>query len=158
MQHSDSINHLTSRNVCKDVCNWRDVAKSKDISNYRDVRTKNVGNIHKLVGKSNLISMRVSTTGTSKQATKRRLKKLLHILWKHGNELHIVGGHLWYYPPTRSHQNCIILHTARISVKEAWHGQINPILHTWFRDSCFTCDGSPAIQIFPMIFHIGMVI
>ncbi len=26
---------------------------------------------------------------------------------------------------------------------------LNPILHTWFRDSCFTCDGSPTIQIFP---------
>jgi hypothetical protein len=34
----------------------------------------------------------------------------------------------------------------------------NPILHTWFRDSCFTCVGSPTIQVFPMIFYIGMVI
>jgi hypothetical protein len=34
----------------------------------------------------------------------------------------------------------------------------NPILHTWFRDSCFTCDGSPTIQVFPLIFYIGMVI
>jgi hypothetical protein len=23
---------------------------------------------------------------------------------------------------------------------------LNPILHMWFRDSCFTCDGSPTIQ------------
>jgi hypothetical protein len=35
---------------------------------------------------------------------------------------------------------------------------INPILHTWFRDSCFTCDGSPTIKVFPLIFYIGMVI
>jgi len=35
---------------------------------------------------------------------------------------------------------------------------INPILHTWFRDSCFTCDGSSTIQVFPLLFHIGMVI
>jgi hypothetical protein len=34
---------------------------------------------------------------------------------------------------------------------------INPILHTWFRGSCFTCDGSPAIQVFPLIFYIGIV-
>ncbi len=31
----------------------------------------------------------------------------------------------------------------------------NPILQTWFRDSCFTCD--PNIQAFPLIFYIGMV-
>jgi hypothetical protein len=35
---------------------------------------------------------------------------------------------------------------------------INPILHTWFRDSCFTCDGSSAIQVFPLLFNIGMAI
>jgi hypothetical protein len=35
---------------------------------------------------------------------------------------------------------------------------VNPILHTLFRDSCFTCDGSPTIQVFPLIFYIGMVI
>ena len=35
---------------------------------------------------------------------------------------------------------------------------LNPILHTWFRDSCFTCDGSPTIQGFPLIFYIGMAI
>jgi hypothetical protein len=34
----------------------------------------------------------------------------------------------------------------------------NPILHTWFRDSCFTCDGSSTIQVFPLLFNIGMVI
>ncbi len=33
----------------------------------------------------------------------------------------------------------------------------NPILHTWFRDSCFTCDGSSTIQVFPLLFKIGMV-
>ncbi len=26
------------------------------------------------------------------------------------------------------------------------------------RDSCFTCDGSPTIQVFPLIFYIGKVI
>ncbi len=26
----------------------------------------------------------------------------------------------------------------------------NPILHTWFRDSCFTRDGSSTIQVFPL--------
>jgi hypothetical protein len=25
--------------------------------------------------------------------------------------------------------------------------QLNPILHTWFRDSRFTCDGSLTIQV-----------
>jgi hypothetical protein len=34
---------------------------------------------------------------------------------------------------------------------------INPILHTWFRDSCFTCDGFSTIQVFPLLFHIGIV-
>jgi hypothetical protein len=33
----------------------------------------------------------------------------------------------------------------------------NPILHTWFRDSCFTCDGSSTIQVFPFLFNIGIV-
>ncbi len=33
-----------------------------------------------------------------------------------------------------------------------------PILHTWLKDSCFTCDGSPTIQVFPLIFYIGVVI
>ncbi len=37
-------------------------------------------------------------------------------------------------------------------------GNLNPILHTWFRDSCFTCDGSHTIQVFPWISYIGMVI
>ena len=32
------------------------------------------------------------------------------------------------------------------------YSQLNPILNTWFRDSCFTCDGSPTIQVFPLIF------
>ncbi len=32
----------------------------------------------------------------------------------------------------------------------------NPILHTWTRDSCFICDGSSAIRVFPWIFYIGM--
>ncbi len=36
--------------------------------------------------------------------------------------------------------------------------KINPILHTWFRDSCFTCDGSSTIRVFPLLFHIVMVI
>ncbi len=34
---------------------------------------------------------------------------------------------------------------------------INPILHTWFKDSCFICDGSSTIQVFPLLFNIGMV-
>jgi hypothetical protein len=34
----------------------------------------------------------------------------------------------------------------------------NSILHTWFRDSSFTYDGSPTIQVFPLIFYIGMVL
>ncbi len=34
---------------------------------------------------------------------------------------------------------------------------VNPILHTWMRDNCVTCDGSPTIQVFPWIFNIGMV-
>jgi hypothetical protein len=32
---------------------------------------------------------------------------------------------------------------------------LNPILHTWIRDSCFTCDGSKTIQDFPLLFNIG---
>ncbi len=34
----------------------------------------------------------------------------------------------------------------------------NPILQTWFRDSCFTFDVSSTIQGFPVLFNIGMVI
>ncbi len=34
----------------------------------------------------------------------------------------------------------------------------NPILLTWFRDSCFTCDGSSTIQVFPLLFNMRMVI
>jgi len=34
----------------------------------------------------------------------------------------------------------------------------NPILHTWFRDGCFTCDGFSTIQVFPLLLNIGMVI
>jgi hypothetical protein len=41
---------------------------------------------------------------------------------------------------------------------EGLEGKVNPILHTWFRDSCFTCDGSPTIQVFPLNFYTGMVI
>jgi hypothetical protein len=33
--------------------------------------------------------------------------------------------------------------------------KFNPILHTWIRDSCFTCDGSKTIQDFPLLFNIG---
>ncbi len=33
----------------------------------------------------------------------------------------------------------------------------NPIIHTWFRDS-FTCDGSSAVHVFPLLFNIVMVI
>jgi kinesin light chain len=33
----------------------------------------------------------------------------------------------------------------------------NPIFHTWFRDRCFKCDGSSTIQVFPLLFKIGMV-
>ncbi len=35
---------------------------------------------------------------------------------------------------------------------------LNSILHTWFRDSSITCDGSPTIHAFPLIFYIGMVL
>jgi hypothetical protein len=35
---------------------------------------------------------------------------------------------------------------------------LNPILHTWFRDSCFTCDGASTTQVFHLLFNIGMVI
>ncbi len=34
----------------------------------------------------------------------------------------------------------------------------NPILHTGFRYSCFTRDGFSTIQVFPLLFHKGMVI
>ncbi len=30
--------------------------------------------------------------------------------------------------------------------------EFNPILHTWLRNSCFTCDNSPPIQVFPFDF------
>jgi hypothetical protein len=33
---------------------------------------------------------------------------------------------------------------------------LNPILHTWFRDTCFTGDGCPTIQVFLLIVYIGM--
>ncbi len=35
---------------------------------------------------------------------------------------------------------------------------LNPILHMWIMDSSFTCDGSPTLQVFPLIFYMGMVI
>jgi hypothetical protein len=36
---------------------------------------------------------------------------------------------------------------------------LNPTtLHRWFRDSCFECDDSLIIQVFPLLFNIGMVI
>jgi hypothetical protein len=35
---------------------------------------------------------------------------------------------------------------------------LSPILHTWFRYSCFTCDSSSTIQVSPLLFNIGMVI
>jgi hypothetical protein len=35
---------------------------------------------------------------------------------------------------------------------------LNPILHTWFRDSFFTRDGSSTTLVFPLLFNIGMVI
>ncbi len=41
------------------------------------------------------------------------------------------------------------------------HGKyciFNPILHRWFRDSCFTCDGVLTIQVFSLLFNIGMAI
>ncbi len=31
--------------------------------------------------------------------------------------------------------------------------RFNPILHSWFRDSCFTCDGSLTIQVLPLLFN-----
>jgi hypothetical protein len=34
----------------------------------------------------------------------------------------------------------------------------NPILHTWFRDSCFTCVGPSTVQVFPLLFNIALVI
>jgi hypothetical protein len=37
-------------------------------------------------------------------------------------------------------------------------GVVLPILHTWFRDGHFTCDGSSTRQVFPFLFYIGMVI
>jgi hypothetical protein len=40
--------------------------------------------------------------------------------------------------------------------------ELNRILHTWLRDSCFTCDGSSTtittIQVFPLLLNIGIVI
>jgi hypothetical protein len=30
----------------------------------------------------------------------------------------------------------------------------NPILHTWVRESCFTCDGSQTIQVSLLIFTL----
>jgi hypothetical protein len=37
-------------------------------------------------------------------------------------------------------------------------GYLTLYLHTWLRNSCFTCDGSSTIQDFPLLFNIGMVI
>jgi hypothetical protein len=37
------------------------------------------------------------------------------------------------------------------------YGDFNPILRTWFRDSCFSCDGSSTIQVFTLLFNTGMV-
>ncbi len=31
---------------------------------------------------------------------------------------------------------------------------VKPILHTWFRDSCFACDSSSTIQVSPLLFNI----
>jgi hypothetical protein len=51
------------------------------------------------------------------------------------------------------HCNWSIIQTLEIA-----KGNINPILHTWIRDSCFICDGFSAIRVSPWIFYIGMVI
>ena len=51
-----------------------------------------------------------------------------------------------------------ILRTDRKRFVSIQNFDFNPILHTWFRDICFKCDGSPTIQVFPLIFYIGMVI
>ncbi len=32
------------------------------------------------------------------------------------------------------------------------------ILHTWVRDSCFTFDGSSTIQVYPLLYKLGMAI
>ncbi len=40
----------------------------------------------------------------------------------------------------------------KFSLNEQEKGDFNPILHTWIRERCFTCDGSSTIQVFLLIF------
>jgi hypothetical protein len=38
--------------------------------------------------------------------------------------------------------------------KISFFSSLNPILRTWFRDSCYTCDGS-STYVFPLLLKIG---
>jgi hypothetical protein len=64
--------------------------------------------------------MTVSTTGTSNPATKGRMKKreqtVAYSMKTRGRTLPSWRPPLIYNTATQSHQNCIVLHTARISV------------------------------------------
>ncbi len=33
---------------------------------------------------------------------------------------------------------------------------VNPILHTWFKEIRLTCQGSLTIKVFPLLFNIGI--
>jgi hypothetical protein len=55
------------------------------------------------------------------------------------------------------------LHTKMVQVasqvlKSKINPKVNPISYTWLRVSCFKCDGFSAIQFFPFLLNIGLVI
>ncbi len=66
-------------------------------------------------------------------------------------------GHYWTIDPAQEYmfEEGSFRHAGHLG--HLAHITFNPILHTWFRDSCSTCDDSLTIQIFPLLFNIGMV-
>ncbi len=70
-----------------------------------------------------------------------------------GQSLEIISSLLLFAFPLNSFTYHMILVPVRQSILP-----LNPILHMWFRDNGFTCDGSSTIQVFPLLFSIGMVI
>ncbi len=72
----------------------------------------------------------------------------------------VASGWIWdqvpsrQVPPFPSCELCRLFWRSR----QSWHFlshlvPINPILHTWFRDNCFTYDGSSTIQVYLFVGH-----
>ncbi len=79
----------------------------------------------------------------------------------HQERINIVENPGSSFPPQRISKMCFESFDAcfrRLARTMRCMGIFNPILHSWFRESCFTFDGSSTIQVFPLLFNIGMVI